>query len=168
MEEDAPGIELVREFLGVHEMLRVGLRRCSELAQRAAAGLPPAQTAGEWPALRSGSLLWELRDNCFQHCFLLRRHHLGEDDALFPELRVTDGSLSPVLDRLEAEHREIALLIDRVIQIAESISGSGGEQGTGALVAGLRQLEEELLKHLSAEEEALVPALLRWREWPQP
>ncbi|MER6051801.1 nitroreductase/quinone reductase family protein [Streptomyces sp. NPDC001793] len=103
----------------------------------------------------SGSVLGaQLRINCLTLCQGLDNHHTGEDRMMFPALRRHRPDLAPVLDRLDAEHRSIAALLEELRRaLAEPDAAPGG------IRAEVERLTGELEAHLAYEEEQLIPVL---------
>jgi deazaflavin-dependent oxidoreductase (nitroreductase family) len=95
----------------------------------------------------------QLRLNCLTLCAGLHNHHAGEDGALFPLLAAQRPDLAPVLERLRAEHEQVAAL---VAQLRETIAGPADPE---LLRREVDRLTDQLERHLSYEEEQLVPAL---------
>jgi deazaflavin-dependent oxidoreductase (nitroreductase family) len=95
----------------------------------------------------------QLRVNCLTLCAGLHNHHAGEDGALFPLLTTQRPDLAPVLERLRAEHEQVAAL---VAQLRETIAGPADPE---LLRREVDRLTDQLERHLSYEEEQLVPAL---------
>ena len=95
----------------------------------------------------------QLRLNCLTLCAGLHNHHAGEDGALFPLLAAQRPDLAPVLERLRAEHEQVAALVAR---LRETIAGPADPE---LLRREVDRLTDQLERHLSYEEEQLVPAL---------
>jgi len=91
-------------------------------------------------------------------------HHHVEDTMLFPGLRLVNPSLCPVIDTLEADHRVVSGLLDRVEDAANLLLKE--ESARETLTDALRELAQHLLTHLDFEEENLSPTLRRLRSWP--
>ena len=68
----------------------------------------------EIAALQAKSPLWQFRANCLYYCRFVHAHHGGEDHLLFPLMRRTNPELGGVMDRLEADHRQIAVHLDEI------------------------------------------------------
>ncbi|WP_432829463.1 nitroreductase/quinone reductase family protein [Dactylosporangium sp. CA-092794] len=96
------------------------------------------------------------RLHCLAFCASLRAHHRNEDGA-FPRLERQFPHIGPVLERLRAEHADIA----RRIAALEQRSGAVLEQTSGAAL--LDRLAAELEEHFATEERELVPLLNRLR-----
>ena len=89
----------------------------------------------------------ELGRRCLTACTALRGHHVNEDGGFDTFLRDLPD-LAPVLDRLRAEHRQVAAALAR---IAEAPTDRLDEFET---------LVGEIEDHFAYEESTLVPALL--------
>ncbi|RZS37613.1 deazaflavin-dependent oxidoreductase (nitroreductase family) [Herbihabitans rhizosphaerae] len=96
-----------------------------------------------------GSLGAQLRINCVTLCGGLHGHHSIEDAHMLPAMA---GRAPEVVARLEAEHREIAALIDELKTV---LTGAD----SAAVLAEFDRLAKELERHLDYEEEALIPLL---------
>jgi deazaflavin-dependent oxidoreductase (nitroreductase family) len=95
----------------------------------------------------------QLRVNCLALCAGLHNHHTGEDGAMFPLLAAQRPELAPVLEQLRVEHEQIAAL---VAQLQAAVNGPADPV---RLRYEVDRLTDELERHLSYEEEQLVPAL---------
>ncbi|MFC0007599.1 nitroreductase/quinone reductase family protein [Micromonospora siamensis] len=96
----------------------------------------------------------QLRMNCLTVCQGLRNHHRGEDERIFPWLAQRGPRLRPVLERLDAEHRAMAALLD---ELRELLAAPAVDPVT--LHAEVRRLTAQVEAHLAYEEEQLVPLL---------
>jgi deazaflavin-dependent oxidoreductase (nitroreductase family) len=95
----------------------------------------------------------QLRMNCLTLCAGLHNHHAGEDGMIFPFLAEQRPDLAPTLERLRAEHERIAAL---VTQLQAAVTGPADPE---TLRREVDRLTGELERHLTYEEEQLVPAL---------
>jgi deazaflavin-dependent oxidoreductase (nitroreductase family) len=95
----------------------------------------------------------QLRVNCLALCAGLHNHHMGEDGAMFPLLAAQRPELVPVLAQLRIEHERIAAL---VAQLQAAVNGPADPM---RLRQEVERLTDELERHLSYEEEQLVPVL---------
>lgn len=100
------------------------------------------------------SLGAQLRVNCMTVCHGLHFHHTGEDNGIFPAVANQRPDLAPVLERLDREHKEIAVLID---QLQAAVSGERTD--SQVVLAEVERLIDDLERHLTYEEEQLIPAL---------
>ncbi|WP_190122933.1 nitroreductase/quinone reductase family protein [Streptomyces inusitatus] len=104
-----------------------------------------------------GALGAQLRVNCLTVCQGLHNHHTGEDRMLFPAVAERHPELTPVIDRLTEEHLAIAALVEELRQTLSA----GPESDAPTVLAEVERLCDELERHLSHEEEHLIPMLDR-------
>jgi hypothetical protein len=149
---EALGEAFFAELLWVHGMIRQDLETVRSLAARVADGLPAEAIAAEVGALKANGPLWALKVNCLHYCRFVHGHHHLEDVALFPALRRADPDLSPIVDRLEGDHRRVAEQLD---ELEAAVAGDDRER----VVLALDELAAHLLAHLELEEESIGPAL---------
>lgn len=162
----APPEGMFRELLWVHAHLRQDLQTVRRLADAARDGLSPETILAEIRDLQTNSPLWRLKFGCIRYCRFINLHHQLEDTALFPTIRSQDPSLGTALDRLQADHRAVHAITDRIAAIADRVPGDASGVSRFELVAALGELEEHLLGHLTFEEESLGPLLSSWDAWP--
>jgi iron-sulfur cluster repair protein YtfE (RIC family) len=155
---------LLGELKRVHAMLRDDLTAVREIAAATAAGRPAADVRDDLADLHARGPLLRLKANCLGYCQLVHSHHGGEDTMLFPVIRQVAPHLAATVDRLEADHRTVSDLLDRV----ETAAGALADDVTARrrLVEALDTLAIHLHEHLAVEEEALGPILDSWAEWP--
>jgi hypothetical protein len=181
--EHAPGHTLVQ----VHDHLRSELTQILDLIDQVAAGrvsVGEARDAISRTTLRQNS--WTLGAYCASYCRVVTTHHTIEDLSVFPHLRRDEPDLSPVVDRLEEEHRVIHAVLERLdaalVAMVAGLSGvaevSGGAgvsdvvgvdgvltdaspDGLSGVRAAVDLLSDTLLSHLSYEEHQLVEPLSR-------
>ncbi|KAA2255448.1 nitroreductase family deazaflavin-dependent oxidoreductase [Solihabitans fulvus] len=96
----------------------------------------------------------QLRVNCLTVCHGLHVHHTGEDAAIFPMLTRAVPELTPTVDRLSAEHEQIAALLGELREVIVAV-----DAGPGQVLLDVERLIEELERHLTYEEEQLLPIL---------
>jgi hemerythrin-like domain-containing protein len=97
-----------------------------------------------------------------QYTTWLHHHHHAESSMLFPVLKREDPAITPVVDRLKAEHDEIAVLIDKfgdAVRVAATVD-------LRVLDTDLRRLADALQAHLAYEETHVCPLLSRLSGWP--
>ncbi|MFC7545678.1 nitroreductase/quinone reductase family protein [Plantactinospora sp. GCM10030261] len=106
-------------------------------------------------AARSGPRLGaQLRINCLALCANLEFHHTAEDGGMFPAIGERHPELRPVLDRLAAEHLAIAALVEELRALL-----AADDADPSRLARDVDRLTAELDRHLTYEEERLIPAL---------
>jgi hemerythrin-like domain-containing protein len=88
-------------------------------------------------------------------------HHQIEDVELFVELRDANPALSPVIDRLEADHRRVSDELDAVEAAAAALAEEDGREARRALIDTLGALERNLLEHLDYEERNVATTVRR-------
>jgi hypothetical protein len=157
---------LFRELLFIHSLLRRDLRTVRRLAGEARDGLSPQTILAEIRDLSTNSPLWRLKFGCLTYCRFVHGHHTLEDAALFPLVRRHDPSLTTVVDKLEADHRTVHEITERIAALAERVPGDASGVSRVELVGALTELEEHLLAHLATEEAALGPLLSTWHHLP--
>jgi iron-sulfur cluster repair protein YtfE (RIC family) len=95
----------------------------------------------------------------------LHGHHMIEDVHFFPRLQRLDARIASGFDLLEADHHEIDprlhALARRANVVLEAIrEGEPTAEGAGRLEAELVRLQGFLDRHLTDEEELVVPVIL--------
>jgi iron-sulfur cluster repair protein YtfE (RIC family) len=160
MKSEPPGEHLVRELLWVHGMLRRDLEIVRELVDQVNGGAPAAQVSETIAGLQTHGALWHIKVNCLHYCRFVHGHHGLEDAMIFPRIRESDPDENATVDRLEADHRRIAELLDEVENATATL-----EDDRPRLVAALESLGEHLLEHLAFEEEKISPVIRRWETW---
>jgi hemerythrin-like domain-containing protein len=145
---------LVHAFLGVHNMFRDQLTAILEYVNDLIAGEQPL--SGQETKIRTQSLI----QAGVQYTTLLHAHHHTETSTLFPALQA-EGLPAAVVGRLNAEHDEIALLIDRFSAAIRDLTVIAPEVTN----SDLRRLAQALHDHLAYEETHVCPFLARFAGW---
>jgi hypothetical protein len=153
---------LFQELLHIHGLIRADLAKVELLAEDCAGGAAPEELRKRIAELKSSSLLWQLKLGCLRHCRFVHGHHGLEDRAVFPSVRRVAPELGPAIDRLEADHRDVARLLHEVEAAAFEVEVDGGRE---RLIEGLTTLSRTLLDHLAREERDLEPALAKMGSW---
>jgi hypothetical protein len=151
----------------VRGAIRHDLRACKELAAEVSDGAAPEEVRERIEGLKTNGPLWRLGVNCLYYCRFVGAHHSAEDVRLFPAVRESDPQLGPVVDRLEADHREVAVRLDEIEAAADALLEEDGAESRARVVRALDAITDLLLTHLSYEEESLAPAILSWADWPR-
>jgi hypothetical protein len=74
--------------------------------------------------------------------------------------------MNPVVDKLEADHENVAGLLDEVEAAAAQLADTDSAEYRDRLVIALEQLAADLLMHLDYEEEHTAAILRTWSGWP--
>jgi hypothetical protein len=156
------GEALYQELLWVHGVIRRDLATVGRLAEDVANGLAPEAVTAEIRSLEANGPLWQLKLNCLHYCRFVHSHHRLENIALFPALRRTNPALSPVVDRLEDDHRRVSDHLDEVEAAARLLETADTAGGRTRLVRSLEALGEHLLAHLELEEESVAETMRSW------
>jgi hemerythrin HHE cation binding domain-containing protein len=156
------GEALYEDLLWVHGLLRQDLATVERLAVEVVDGAPAEGVVREVRALETTGPLWRLRASCLHYCRFVHHHHRLEDRALFPELRRVNPALGPVVDRLQEDHRRVALLLEAVEAAVETLDGDGTAAARLSVASALEALAGHLLAHLELEEESVAETLRRW------
>jgi hemerythrin-like domain-containing protein len=96
----------------------------------------------------------------------VHHHHRAESVLLFPALRRANPELSPVVDKLEADHARVAVLLDDVTGAAGDLADDDSPAARRQLSAALQVLSDVLLAHLAYEEENIAGTLRGMPGWP--
>ncbi|MEV6417942.1 LLM class flavin-dependent oxidoreductase [Kribbella sp. NPDC051718] len=147
-------------LIQVHDHLRAELEQIRDLVEQVAAGslgVGAARNHINTMTMRQNN--WTLGVYCETYCRLVTTHHSVEDAALFPRLRRADPTLTPVVDRLQAEHLIIHDVLEGVDKALVALVDGSGTIDT--LRAAVDLLDDTLLSHLSYEERELVEPLAR-------
>jgi hypothetical protein len=151
-----------RDLVAVHNHLRSELAQLRDMISQVAAGsLDVAAARSEINKLTMRQNQWTVGAYCEGYCRLVGLHHTIESTQLFPGLSRLDGRLSPVTERLHAEHEVIAGLLARVDAALVALV-TDPVRGMPALEAAVDLLTDALLSHLSYEEHQLLEPLARF------
>ena len=158
-QEQADGGQLIE----VHNALRAELDQIFDLIDQVAAGTMNAATARSHlneMTMRQNN--WTLGTYCESYCRVVTMHHTLEDQSLFPQLRRRDPRLTPVIERLQAEHRVIHDVLDGVDRaLVAFVSTDDRDAALSGLRAATDLLSDSLRSHLSYEERELVEPIAR-------
>lgn len=150
---------LAAELRWVHDMLRRDLVGVRALAVSVADGASTERVEAALADLESNGPLFQLRVSCLSYCQTVHAHHTNEDVLVFPAVRQALPRLGAAVDRLEADHRLVAELLDQVERHASDLSFPSHRT---SLVDALTMLSTHLLEHLEYEETVLGPVLDSW------
>ena len=150
-----------RHLVDVHDHLRAELREVRSIVDQVLDGtMGPGAARGHLNTMTMRQNSWTLGAYCATYCRTVTVHHTLEDSGMFPHLRRADGRLTPVIDRLEAEHRVIHDVIEDVDRAL--ISFVSEPDGGKKLEQAVNLLTDTLLSHLAYEERELVEPLARF------
>ena len=99
---------------------------------------------------------------------LLQTHHTGEDELLWPVLRSRVSLDDDLIDRMEAQHGEIAAAVADVRRWLPGWASSADPETGEKMAARLEAAGPVLAAHLAEEEERILPlaaAHLSQPEW---
>ena len=166
--EDRPetgrGRFLFETLLAVHRMIRRDLTIVEHLAAAVLDGLPADGVHEELDALKTNGMLWQFQMSCLGYCGFVHRHHNAEDREFFDELEETNPAITPVVERLRAEHRAVSDFLDAVEAAARALSEDDGPDARRAVADALEVLEGHLLAHLDYEELHVASTARRLRD----
>ncbi len=151
-----------QELVWVHGMIRRDLATVGALAADVERGLAPADLTDQIRTLQTTGPLWQLRMSCLRYCRFVHHHHRIEDLALFPALRRTNPALGPVVDRLQADHRQVSDILDEVEAAAAALEETDTTDVRSRVVSALEHLARHLLEHLAFEEESVADTIRGW------
>jgi hemerythrin-like domain-containing protein len=101
------------------------------------------------------------------YCRFVHGHHRAEDVLLFPAIRRSSPELAPVVDGLEADHREVSDRLDGIETAARALLERDDAVGRAGVARALEAVSDVLLSHLRREEELIGPVILGWEQWPR-
>ncbi len=151
----APGWALTR-LLKLHNAIRSDLALLDEAVTAIADGGHDNVTAA-LARLSVRAPDWNVRRHCATFCTFVHEHHATEDAVMFPMLLQQDAQLGEAVDRLKAEHRDIARDSDEVLRTVGDLPGDAAARE--AATNAVNRLSERLRAHLDVEERLLTPAL---------
>lgn len=152
MNHESEGPADIRNMRIVHSALRRDLERT-----RIVLSDPGLLTDGRRRAI-GAHLVWLMQS--------LHRHHTGEDEHVWPEIRRREPAAGPLLDDMDTDHRRIAEPIREIERVA--VAFGAGTLSASEVLAGLVRLEDALLPHLAREEQEMMPVVaqvLSRTEW---
>jgi hypothetical protein len=168
--EDRPetdrGRALYQSLLAVHRMIRRDLDIVEQLAAAVLDGLSADGVHEELEALKTNGLLWTFQVNCLRWCGFVHSHHHAEDVMFFDELEETNPALTPVVEKLKADHRAVSDYLDAVEAAARALSADESQDARQAVADALDVLKGHLLSHLEYEELNVAATARRLQDYP--
>jgi hypothetical protein len=150
--ETTRGRFLYEALLAVHARIRGDLAFVEGLAAAVLDGLPAHGLREELDALKSNSMLWQFQVSCLRYCGFVHLHHHAEDVQFFDELEETNPGITPVVERLRADHRAVSDYLDAVEDAARALSDDDSQAARREVADALDTLKGHLLTHLDYEE----------------
>jgi hemerythrin-like domain-containing protein len=150
-----------QHLIDVHDALRAELDQLRDLVEQVAAGTRDTAVVRSFinrMTIRQNH--WTLGTFCETYCRTVTSHHMLEDRSVFPHLRRSEEGLTPVLDRLEEEHEQIADMLDRVDKTLVALVAEE-DDGIDRVGRTMDLLTDALLSHFAYEERELVEPLAR-------
>lgn len=89
----------------------------------------------------------------------LEHHHHGEDELLWPPLAARAAFDGDVLDRMRAQHHEVATLLARATGLLTGWTQTAGADDREQLADVLADASSVLAAHLGEEEQHILPAV---------
>jgi len=114
---------MLAELKIIHAMLRENLDLVDRLARAVALGIDAIEVQGQVEVLTGIGGLRMLQVNCLTYCRFVHGHHGLEDAAMLPRVRAANPAIGLVIDRLEADHRRVSVLLDDVESAAARLAG---------------------------------------------
>jgi hemerythrin-like domain-containing protein len=87
----------------------------------------------------------------------LHHHHESEDELIWPKLRGHRGIDAATVDRMEAQHGEVAEILDTISPVLASWCQSGNVTTRTKLSGLFRRLHTAVVEHLDEEEQRILP-----------
>lgn len=144
----------------IHDYLRDNLSTLGKLIERASAGeIDPQAVRDQVEGMALVANYRRFGNVCGQYCQLIHKHHTIEDRALFPALAHRSPALKAVVDRLEAEHGHVHLLIEMLVKAIIDLNENADREHFDNAVEIFRALEKLLLSHFRYEEDSIIDAL---------
>ncbi|GAA0400401.1 hypothetical protein Acor_78100 [Acrocarpospora corrugata] len=103
----------------------------------------------------------------------LHAHHTGEDEGLWPIVRERNPAAGPLLDSLDADHRQIEPGIARLKAAGLRYAATDTDEPRVEVIAALDALTSGLLPHLERVVELAMPVVsasitqAEWKAWGQ-
>lgn len=91
----------------------------------------------------------------------LERHHVSEDEGIWPRTLAKRPDLQPLFDEMEAEHAALAAAGADLQATAHAFGETGSDQTQAAFAEAVRQMQQVTLPHLEHEEEVAMPLVLQ-------
>jgi iron-sulfur cluster repair protein YtfE (RIC family) len=94
-------------------------------------------------------------------------HHQIEDDAYFPQLAAMEPRLIRGFEMLDRDHHDLHDLLDRFAAganaVLQAVNGTPMHDAAGVFKEDLTRLDRMLIRHLTDEEDLVLPVVLKHR-----
>lgn len=114
-------------------------------------------------AVRPGDTARSARvaEHAREHIDALEHHHHGEDELLWPPLAARAAFDPDVLDRMRAQHHDVAALLARATDLLTRWTQTAGADDREQLADVLAATSSALVAHLDEEEQHILPTVER-------
>jgi len=89
------------------------------------------------------------------------RHHMIEDHSYFPMFRKIELKMGAGIDLLENDHKRLSLALDVLKSSLQQGLHTAGYSAIGKLYQSAVEVDNILVRHLSDEEEIIIPIFLK-------
>jgi iron-sulfur cluster repair protein YtfE (RIC family) len=154
-----PALTDTSDMPALHAVFRKAFAAAPDLIGRA-----PADDTGR------SALVGTYYDNVLR---LLHAHHAGEDELVWPKLLERCPDDAEMVSEIAFQHEVVSKLMDVTMSQLQQWAGSASQRDAAALAELMRQLNDDLVAHLDAEEAMILPLCARyitqqeWGELPQ-
>ena len=93
---------------------------------------------------------------------LLHAHHGGEDELVWPKLLERCPDEAEMVSEVAGQHEVVSKLMDETMTQLQQWAGSASERDAATLIGLMRKLNDDLIVHLDAEEEMILPLCARY------
>lgn len=145
-------------------LLHEGIRADVDLLRRVSAAVEAGddqRALADLQKLTARTPAWTLQTFCVAFCDFVHAHHSTEDALMFPMLLQHAGGqgadLAEVIDKLKADHRALAGMLDRAQHAVAALPADPAARS--AAVHAVDDVTRHLVAHLDDEEQQLGTAL---------
>ncbi|MEM8632057.1 MAG: hemerythrin domain-containing protein [Pseudomonadota bacterium] len=144
--------QMVQFWMNRHVMFRDLMERLRSDAEKALDGPPDFESYAPQLSRYGGFFLQELHS-----------HHSVEDHHYFPQLVGLDARIARGFDILDSDHKELHGLLDGFAESANGVLTRPQDltSAVGSLQSTLTEFQRFLDRHLTDEEDLIVPVILK-------
>ena len=132
----------IREYLVVHQTLRVLLSRFVNATERIEPGVLATVLPSRWALFARG----------------LHHHHEVEDTSFFPLIASARPDKQELIDELELQHQQLVARLDAVDAAVAALAAKPGDETRVGAHDTIKAVRDELVPHLDVEDAELLPA----------